>query len=65
MFDEMPMCMCAVQILEKKKLIDGLIKSAYADTDHLAPFPSFQHYTRDGILLLFLIYLLVAAASLS
>ncbi|XP_062157766.1 uncharacterized protein LOC133865387 isoform X4 [Alnus glutinosa] len=37
------------EILEKKKAMDELIKSAYADKDPLASFPSFRHLDRNGL----------------
>lgn len=38
------------EILEKKKAIDEIIKSASAyDKDHLASFPHFHHYQKNGL----------------
>ncbi|KAE9466127.1 hypothetical protein C3L33_01973, partial [Rhododendron williamsianum] len=38
------------QILEKKKAIDEIVKAASSpDKDHLASFPPFRHYQRNGL----------------
>uniref|UniRef100_A0A5B7A4V7 N-alpha-acetyltransferase 40 n=1 Tax=Davidia involucrata TaxID=16924 RepID=A0A5B7A4V7_DAVIN len=38
------------EILEKKKAVEGIIKAASSsDKDHLASFPPFCHYNRDGL----------------
>ncbi|KAK9278905.1 hypothetical protein L1049_028486 [Liquidambar formosana] len=37
------------EILEKKKAIDELIKAASAENDHLASFPPFRCYDRNGL----------------
>ncbi|XWS41446.1 hypothetical protein CRYUN_Cryun17cG0082600 [Craigia yunnanensis] len=39
------------EILEKKKAIDQLIKAASAQIDHLASFPSFRYFNRNGLCL--------------
>ncbi|XP_022774882.1 N-alpha-acetyltransferase 40 isoform X2 [Durio zibethinus] len=39
------------EILEKKKAIDQLIKAASAPIDHLASFPSFRYFNRNGLCL--------------
>lgn len=40
------------QILEKKKAIDEIVKAASSpDKDHLASFPPFRHYQRNGTLI--------------
>jgi len=36
-------------MLEKKKVVDGLIKAASALRDPLASFPAFHHYNQQGI----------------
>ncbi|KAJ1281226.1 hypothetical protein BS78_04G291200 [Paspalum vaginatum] len=37
------------EILERKKAIDQLIRNAVAVKDHLAQFPDFQKYQRNGL----------------
>lgn len=37
------------EVLEKKKAIDEIIKAAYAVKDHLAAFPPFCQYDRNGL----------------
>ncbi|KAJ4851491.1 hypothetical protein Tsubulata_026241 [Turnera subulata] len=37
------------EIQAKKKAIDELIKRASAETDHLASFPPFRHFDRNGL----------------
>ncbi|XP_059452907.1 uncharacterized protein LOC132183587 isoform X7 [Corylus avellana] len=37
------------EVLEKKKAMDELIKSASADKDPLSSFPSFRHFDRNGL----------------
>ncbi|XVF17112.1 hypothetical protein REPUB_Repub10bG0090600 [Reevesia pubescens] len=39
------------EIIEKKKAIDQLIKAASAQIDHLASFPSFRYFNRNGLCL--------------
>lgn len=39
-----------MQIMQKKKRIDELLKSAYSsDKDHLADFPHSRHYNKNGL----------------
>ncbi|KAL7614404.1 hypothetical protein Lser_V15G05235 [Lactuca serriola] len=39
-----------MQIMQKKKRIDELLKSAYSpDKDHLAEFPHSRHYNKNGL----------------
>ncbi|XP_057977100.1 uncharacterized protein LOC131164136 isoform X2 [Malania oleifera] len=37
------------EILEKNRAIDAAIKAASAEKDHLASFPTFRHYDRNGL----------------
>ncbi|KAF9618807.1 hypothetical protein IFM89_002675 [Coptis chinensis] len=37
------------EVLEKKKAIDALIKTASIQKDHLASFPPFRNYNRNGL----------------
>ncbi|KAL5995505.1 hypothetical protein ACLOJK_025567 [Asimina triloba] len=36
-------------VLEKKKAIDESIKAACSEKDHLASFPAFRQYDRNGL----------------
>ncbi|XP_043695840.1 N-alpha-acetyltransferase 40 isoform X1 [Telopea speciosissima] len=37
------------EVLEKKRVIDEIIKSAYAEKDHLVSFQPFRQYDRNGL----------------
>lgn len=37
-----------LQVLAQKKTFEELIKAACAEKDHLASFPSFHHFHRNG-----------------
>ncbi|KAK1287939.1 hypothetical protein QJS10_CPB19g01704 [Acorus calamus] len=37
------------KVLEKKRAIDEVIKTAYAEKDHLSSFPPFRRYDRNGL----------------
>ncbi|XP_061361886.1 uncharacterized protein LOC133305653 [Gastrolobium bilobum] len=37
------------EVLSRKKAVEELIKSARAEKDHLASFPAFSHFNRNGL----------------